>query len=132
MIAGKRCDVKKALSKEEMLKAQQQERDRAGRGERSSRGYGESGGRSDRGSSYGGYSDRGGGGRNSDYGSSSGMGGASAWSQGIYYHISYTFAPVKIDSHVQAAVPVSLGVNSNNPLGVKWAQLVDMGNNRVF
>ncbi len=35
MIDGKRCDVKKALSKEEMKKAQQQERERAERDTRS-------------------------------------------------------------------------------------------------
>lgn len=35
MIEGKRCDVKKALSKEEMKKAQQQEREREGRDMRS-------------------------------------------------------------------------------------------------
>lgn len=35
MIKGFRCDVKKALSREEMQKAQQKERDRAERGVRS-------------------------------------------------------------------------------------------------
>ncbi len=43
MIDGKRCDVKKALSKEEMKKAQQQERERQDRDTRS-RGMGRGGG----------------------------------------------------------------------------------------
>lgn len=35
MVGGHRCDVKKALSKEEIAKAQQMDRDRAERGQRS-------------------------------------------------------------------------------------------------
>lgn len=64
MIANYRCDVKKGLSKEEMAKASQGERDRVGRGDRS------------RGMERGGWGDRGaaGWGPGGGYG-----GGAAAW-----------------------------------------------------
>lgn len=80
MIGGYRCDVKKALSREEMQKAQQKERDRMDRGMRS-RGSERGGGRSyggRGGGSSGGYGGPGGG-----YGQYGGGGGygppAQAW-----------------------------------------------------
>ena len=84
MIEGKRCDVKKALSKEEMKKAQQQERERSERDGRSrgmergggggSWGSGGPGGPGGWGGGGGGWGGQGGGG--------GGWGGPQGWSGG--------------------------------------------------
>uniref|UniRef100_A0AC34EZE0 RRM domain-containing protein n=1 Tax=Panagrolaimus sp. ES5 TaxID=591445 RepID=A0AC34EZE0_9BILA len=73
MILNHRCDVKKALSKDEISKAQQMDRDRTQRGNRS-RGNGRSGG----------WNERGNGGGNSWGGSSAGGNGGYGSQQGGY------------------------------------------------
>uniref|UniRef100_A0A914HN17 RRM domain-containing protein n=1 Tax=Globodera rostochiensis TaxID=31243 RepID=A0A914HN17_GLORO len=89
MINGFRCDVKKALSRDEMQKAQQSDRDRMERGMRTGRGGG-GGGQRGRGGSRG--AGRGGGG-GGGYGGRSSYGGGAGYGGGGYGDGGYGSAP---------------------------------------